>query len=319
MVDENKQYKFVIVSTRIRSGGAVVLHNMYQTLVDLGYDTRIFYANMYDYNHKLWFWFKMLLSAIKNIVFKAYFKITGQYDYNNMFCWGYHEHDNEPVRRKYLPFVDKETIVIYPEIYYGNMLHAKRAVRWLLSFTNHDNNIKSFGENDLIFTYREIFNDNILNPDCRKCYVSYFDLDFYKQTNYGDRNGNCYLIYKGRNRKDLPSEFDGIVVDDLSEQEKVRVFNECKYLICYDTQSAFVTLAALCGCIPIVVPEKGKGRTNYKGKDDNAYGVAFGFGEKEIEYAINTRNQLIEYCKSKNEESKNEVKKLAEECINYFN
>ena len=37
--------------------------------------------------------------------------------------------------RKWLPIVDKNTVVIYPEIFYGDFLNSKKVVRWLLYVT----------------------------------------------------------------------------------------------------------------------------------------------------------------------------------------
>jgi hypothetical protein len=59
-------------------------------------------------------------------------------------------------------------------------------------------------------------------------------LEKYSQYNYGKRIGKCYVLRKGKFRVRPEDVADGIVVDDLSEREKVRVFNRCKYCISYE-------------------------------------------------------------------------------------
>ena len=61
----------------------------------------------------------------------------------------------------------------------------------------------------------------------------------------------------------------------------------------YDMQTAYASIAALCGCIPISVLEPGKKKSDYIGKDDpEPFGRAFGDAPEEIEYAIRTREAL---------------------------
>lgn len=142
-------------------------------------------------------------------------------------------------------------------------------------------------------------------------------MDTYKRTNFGERHGKCYVLKKGNWRVNAEDIADGIVIDDLSKREKVRVFNECEYCISYDTQTAYSELASICGCISVVVPEEGKTREDYRSNEDISYGVAFGFSE-EVQYAISTRDKLIEYYKSINEEGKKQTQYFINECDKYY-
>ena len=100
-------------------------------------------------------------------------------------------------------------------------------------------------DRDLVICFRLEFNDWELNPDGKVVHCPFFNKELYKQTNFGERKGTCYVLHKGKNRSDLPEEFDGIIVDDLTETEKVKVFNQCERCISYDTQTAYSTIAAL--------------------------------------------------------------------------
>lgn len=170
----------------------------------------------------------------------------------------------------------------------------------------------------MFVAYREVFNDAELNRDCNLIYTPYFDLELYKRTNYGERLRKCYIIRKVSLRSDLPKEFDGIVIDNLPEKEKVEVFNNCEYCISYDTQIACSGIAEMCGCISVIVPEGQKNRENYISKENEGYGRAYDFSDKEIDYAVNTKDTVIDYYKSINESSQKSVESFIKFCKEYF-
>ena len=317
MVDK----KFVIVSPRQRSGGAIVLHTLCKYLTYKGYDTRIFYTGINEYRRKkkYQFWLKWIGYTIKDIIKICAVKIIGEEKLADKpkFC-GYINIPIKGCKRKYLPFVDKTTIVVYPEAIYGNFLKAKNVVRWFLYYNRFPNDENAYGRNDLFICYREIFNDAALNPDCNIVQMSYFDLDLYKRTNYGERKGVCYVIRKGKKRSDLPKKFDGIIIDNLPEHEKVRVFNESEYCISYDTHTAYSAIAALCGCISVIVPEPGKNRSDYRSSNETSYGVAFGFSNDELEYAKNTAGLLKQRYMNLNDKGKEDANHFIELCKEHF-
>lgn len=223
--------------------------------------------------------------------------------------WLFNGYINPPVKgykHKLLPFVDDDTIVVYPEIVHGNFLRAKNVVRWFLYFNKWQESDNAYGKNDLFFSYSEKFNDPKLNPLFRICTVSYFNWDLYKSTNFGERHGTCYIIRKGSKRPDLPKNFDGVIIDSLVEQEKVKYFNQCKYCVSYDIYTAYSSIAAMLGCISVVVPEPGKTRQDYG--QTQRYGVAFGFDEAEIEFAEATVEKLAENYRMNEQRNRENVK-----------
>jgi len=311
-----KKKKYVIVAIKDNCGGAIVLHALCKHLISMDIDAKIFYLNSWcrsDKSFPLVFIYSGLVS-IKDTLQKLYNKIRNIESTKqvSMKC-----------PRKYLPVIDKKnTIVVYPEIVSGNFLRAKNVVRWLL-FHNHNykregDKTIGYDKGDLFFCYRDIFNDETLNPECRKLTITHFDLDTYKRYNFGERKGKCYVIRKGIGRDDLPKTFDGPVIDDLPEKEKVKIFNECEYCISYDTQTAYSKIAALCGCISVVVPEEGKTRRDYRTPNDYDYGEAFGFDESEVEYAKSTAYKALEEYEKSNMAGFAEVKRFVEECEAFF-
>lgn len=305
--------KIIIASPRGLAGGIIVLHMLCKLLSEQGHDVKIFYFGEVDkdtYQRKVIFWYRQCKWIVKDTLKLMFSKVVVN---KEKLSPRYEKYWYTPVsgcKRKIFPFFNKKnTVVIYPEIVYGNFLRATKVVRWLLYHNRYQGDKNAFGKDDLIVCYREIFNDKELNPDNKILHVNYFDLNLYKQTNFGERVGNCYILRKGKNRSDLPNSFDGIIVDDLTEQQKVKVFNQCKYCYSYDMQTAYSDIAALCGCISIKVPESGCSATDYMKGNDSRYGIAYGDSADEIEYAIKTRQLLVDrfYDKSRDESNKNEV------------
>ena len=308
-------HRFVIVSPESNNGGVVVLHALCKCLSELGYDAKMFYVRDVEYRDKKNYWIRYIKYRYAKLlgVFFSQFR----YAYNT-YSKSFEDLPITGCKRKIIPWVSKSTIVVYPEVVYGNILNSKKTVRWFLFHNKYTKD--AFSEDDLFICYREIFNDWELNPEGKQVLLPYFDLELYKRTNYGSRKGKCFIIRKGRGRTDLPKIFDGPVIDDLPEKEKVNLFNSCEYCISYDTQTAYSQIASLCGCISIVIPEKGKTRNDYDLPKDNSgmkY-VAFGFDNNEIEKAISNVDSVRDWFEKINVDSYSQAKLFVEYCNEHF-
>ena len=312
---------FLFVTPRQNSGGAIVFHLLCKMLMDRGYNAKVFYIAEGTIKitsfwerilHQIRFFRHDVTKVIKAKLF-PHAKFLQQHRYK-----GYNYIPVKGCKRTYFPDIDDNTIVVYSEGIWGNMLRAKKIVRWFLYFNRYPGDEEAYEKDALYFSYREIFNDARLNPTCRKLRLSNFDNWLYRQTNFGARTGNCYILHKGGGRTDLPKAFDGPIIDYFSEPDIVRIFNEKKYCYCYDTQTFYATIAAVCGCIPIVVPEQGKTRADYTRGDDTVYGVAYGDSEEEITYALSTREKLKEKLDNFKKENEAAVDYFIAECQKYF-
>ncbi|MCR5582140.1 MAG: hypothetical protein K6F70_00775 [Eggerthellaceae bacterium] len=314
--------QFVIVSPRQSGGGAIVLHALAKYASELGYRARVFYPGerKYELGRKAFFWRQQIVFTITDVVRVALVKLFGEKPFlNNPLFKGYVNVSVRGVARKWLPRVTDDDVVVYSDNIVGNPLHATHVVRWLLyHYTYKDRPGVAYSESDVFYCYMQPFNDVDLNPQGRQLTTPYYDLELYKQTNFGERTGTCYVVRKGADRPDLPESFDGIVVDDLSEVEKVRVFNECKYCVSYDMQTAYSTLASICGCISVVVPEPGKTYDDYYAEDYKMYGVAFGFDPEQLAYSERTRSDALAYYTARNEESRAQAQAFVEDCKELF-
>ena len=321
-INMNLQKKIVIVSPRQGTGGAIVEHLLCKLLMERGYDAKIFYfeSSFTGKNtsaYKTWTQYLSYLRHDTNKLIKSRLFPNAEF----LRKGRYKGYNYEPVRgckRKYLPFVDDDTIVVYSEGIYGNPLKAKNVVRWFLYKNRYPGDYNAYGKNDLFFSFREFFNDEVVNPTCRLLRLVNFDFDLYRNYNKNRRKGTCYIIRKGAGRNDLPRAFDGIVIDNLSEREIVDTFNTCERCVSYDTQTFYATIAAYCGCVSIVVPEKGKSRVDYTGVGDKIFGVAYGESSAELEYAANTKALLIDKINGFKQLNEDAVDKFIIECDKYF-
>lgn len=312
-----KKYKFIIVSPRQIAGGSIVLHLLCKELEDLGYNSKVFYFGSISedaYRNKILFIKQYILFFFKDLA-KLFLARCFKIEYA-----GYTYQPVRNIKRKYTPIYNKSnTIVIYPEIIYGNFLKGKNVVRYLLYYSPFKNVLEAYNKNDLFVCYREIFNNPELNPNVNRLNLRNFDSELYRQYNFGKRKGSCYIVRKGKNRNDLPNTFDGVVVDMLPEKEKVAVFNTCEYCYCYDLQTFYSTIACVCGCKVIIVPEDGKTRKDYLTINEKAYGVAYGTTEAELKYANETRSLVLDRINNQLLKNKAEVENFCNLCEQYFN
>lgn len=292
--------KIIIVNSYFYYGGTLLLSELCRCLNQQGINARLLLLHSFPTSRDCLLSFskkKLFFTNVKLIIAIWLNHIFPSFNFNKKFFPEYFQAPHLKFCKIQInPFFSNNgTIVLYPEIVYGNPLNAKNVARWLLFYNRYPNDDKAYHKNDMFFCYREIFNDKLLNPTQRIIRINFFDKDLYKQTNFKQRTGNCFIIRKGRNRSDLPQTFDGIVVDSLSEEEKVKVFNQCEYCYCYDTQTFYSRIASVCGCKTVVVPEPGKKRQDYRSPNDEPlYGIAYGNSKEEIEWAETTRKKLID-------------------------
>lgn len=211
-----------------------------------------------------------------------------------------------------------DTIVIYPEIIVGNPLKAQRVVRWLLHKPGYNNGGKiDFGQKDLFFFYEKAFDDPRFNPfPDNLLHIVSQRKDTYHLTNTQKRKGSCYLLRKGNKRPLVHDTSGSILVDHLSHEEMAKVFNQCEICVIYDTYTMFSVYAAMCGCIPVIIPEEGVSIDEWQPVEENRYGMAYGFDG--IEYAKQTRDLLLAKLERQEEESNASVHRFVQKCQEYW-
>lgn len=221
---------------------------------------------------------------------------------NPTWLGGYHDNSITPIDFE-------NTIIIYPEVIGDNPLGAKYVVRWLLYDRGY-----VYLKNDWIYSYIATFKPNEENKDQLKGCLSaiFIERDIFKDEGRHMSGKYCYTIRKGQNKNLHPS--DAILIDGIRDNYKLsEIFNECEFFISYDDHTFLTSQAALCGCIPIVIPRNNISKKDWSfGSDVYNFGHAYGF--EEIEHAKNTRNEFLNKLKLFEDTSIEQTKKFIKDC-----
>jgi predicted O-linked N-acetylglucosamine transferase (SPINDLY family)/GT2 family glycosyltransferase len=228
--------------------------------------------------------------------------------------------------------IDDNTIVVYPEGVAGNPLKAKNVVRWILCGLGincpHDI-YKTWGKNDFVYHYGTFDSDNSVDE-----YNLLFPLTLSPQLkNQGNpRKGYCHLIHKAEKVHKTLSYIhpdDSLLLDtDLTRDTLIKVLNTKEYLISYDPYSYVPCMAALCGCISIVIPIEGVSKEKWikssptslvleRSGQFNLKGIAYGL--EEVESARETLGEVQSQHKAFMEYGENTVDIFINDMIDIVN
>lgn len=236
-----------------------------------------------------------------------------------VFCEQTHPKLNASSIYGILPITNiDEWVVIYPEIYHGNPLNAKHVVRWILNTPgkcgggNKDLFYKTLNSNDLIYKFSPFFEYNgQYNGILRTTFIDY---EIFYNKNMKRQYKECFLIKKGGIATQIHS--NGAI--NLAQYQHdwnaaSNILNQCERFICYDNECFWVTLAALCGCLPVVIPNNNITSNQWKEYFPfNKYGVAFGLEE---EYIAQQELSLVkQHCLDTQNEDLLSVQQLISDC-----
>ena len=226
------------------------------------------------------------------------------------------EHRNPNWSGKYFDsskeIIDFEnSIVIYPEVILDNPLNAKYVVRWLLYERGH-----IYPKTDILYSYISCFKPHIENQSQLKGCLSsiYIDRETFKDNNKHTKGKYCYTIRKGNNRQLIHHPSDAILIDGIRNNNTLsEIFNDCEFFISYDDHTFLTSQAALCGCIPIIIPREGVSKEEWSfGSDVYNYGHAYGY--EEIDHAINTRQEFLNKLKLFEDSTIEQTKIFIKDC-----
>jgi hypothetical protein len=210
------------------------------------------------------------------------------------------------------------TMVIYPEIIVGNPLNAMHITRWLLNTPGICGGDGIYSSNDLVYTYSDYYYSPVGKRIDGKLWIYDFKTNVFYNENR-ERSGECFIVKKGKNKELNNHRPDSICIEPFPGDDALReIFNTCEYFICYDDACFHTIQAALCGCIPIVIPREDMGFDEYMEKNEmNRCGIAYGFDS--IEHAKNTQHLLLDHINSIQRESANQLEKYIERCVEHMN
>lgn len=266
-----------------KAGGTVVQYLLAKTLEEYGQNVRIYSSSGIK---------------IRNSIFEKYYK--------NDFP------------------IDNNCVVIYCEGTQGNPLNAKYVVRWMLSKLGQNvpyDWVNTWNKNELVYYFNsedKIKNEpNKLGNIYKLLNVIYIN-PYLTNLNLKNRKGTCFTIRKAleTNGKKImnvhpPNSFE--VTRNHTQIDYIKIFNKYKYFISYDSLTFLSVIAALCGCISIVIKVDGLSKNDWLNTTAVAkyleisnekilFGIAY--GADDLENAINTIhlakeqwNRIVQYSK----------------------
>jgi hypothetical protein len=208
----------------------------------------------------------------------------------------------------------RSSIVVYPEIVTGNPLNAKSVLRWILR-TPSDDFWKKYSLSDgNIFYFREKFVEgNLLKVERRHLQAPYFPLQIIRSQNLPRKRKFCFIRHKNKTTPSIDLGDDAICLDGKSVGQIVKIFNDTEHFVSYDTETGYTRLAIFCGAIPIVVPDGNVTKNAWRPIERERLGIAYGFSEDEIRWAVQTRDLAISETIDRSEDAKVHVYRFATE------
>lgn len=204
-------------------------------------------------------------------------------------------------------FDRKHDVVIYPEVVSGNPLNANLVVRWILYFPGKLSRPPRFGSRDLFFHWTKEYMSALPSVSSTQLKLGLLLLPYYKNGAKVSRRNKqpLLLLRKGKKRGKLWLGANPLVIDGLEHAQIRELFYTHERMYSYDNYTAFLTYAAVCGCIPIVMPEEGVSIGEWLFDESDRYGMAY--GEQEIDFAVKTRDKLLENLDKEEVRISNEI------------
>jgi len=220
--------------------------------------------------------------------------------------------------------IDDNCVVIYCEGTKGNPLNSKNVVRWMLSKLGQNvpySNLDSWDKNELVYYFN--FEEKIANnPDKLGNLYKILNVLYINPMviNHNlKRSGTCFIIKKaiethGKKPKAIHSPDSFEITTKHTQLECIKIFNDHKFFISYDSITFLSVIAALCGCISIVKKVDGLSKQDWlnttavaeylKESGETLYGIAY--GADDLKNATNTIhlaeeqwNKIVQYSKKK--------------------
>lgn len=283
-------------------GGIIALHRLSQLLQESGYK-----CCLHPWSPQ--FSMSKPMFTIVQIVKYIYGSIVGR--------------RYETLKQNYIPIIDaidpESDVIVYPEIVIGNPLRARNVVRWVMYYPGKIMGKWGYGNDDLIFSYHDMFSRN-------HKYIHYggeLKIIFLQKSYYNSksakRSGTCYIKRKRKYRKIVHDLDNSKLIDGKAHEEIAEIFRNSEACISYDCYTMYSRYAAICGCLSIVVPEKGVSKLQWKPKEEDRWGIAYGFDEKEIKWALSTRHKVLPYLINHEEKCNAEsTSNFISMCVKYF-
>lgn len=217
----------------------------------------------------------------------------------------------------------KEWVLIATENDFRLQDFKFKTVRLIL-FTGK--NMEKYGSDELIFQYGKSFTVGTKYENALSIRPIVTNLSFWKDLECQRSETPLILLKKGVISKD-DKIIEGRLIDDVINMDDTReaidfellkLFNTHKTFITYDNNTFHSIQAALCGAISIVIPDGKLTEKEWRNSTKRKYGIAYGNNKEQIDFALNTIDNLKELIKSELNRSHEEISFLREKVLLSF-
>lgn len=211
-------------------------------------------------------------------------------------------------------------VTVYPEVTDGNPLDAKNVVRWLLHDLGFHTGRININRGDFIVPY-DLDIKKLLIPGCQvsSSFLRVLHIPFDKYNIVGEsskRSGTAYCMRKGKGKKIVHAEKNGILIDGKSHNEISEIFKRVERFYSYDTKTTYSRLAVLCGCESIVVPDDGVTLTEWC--SDPKFRIGIHYGEVGCKPSPEIINQLKVVLQNDEQYNIERARLVVSEILDYF-
>jgi hypothetical protein len=195
---------------------------------------------------------------------------------------------------------------------------SENIVRHLVNYQ-----VKRYPEEDKLYQLSKYF--NTLDEQRVDGYMPILNIDFNLFKNHNlPRSGRCYLIKGEEYIKGQPiyhinsdTNLDNYwVYDEHKMQYLAEMFNKHEIFFTYNTQTFISVLAALCGCISIILPHPNTSKEKIMEFPQNKYGISYGFND--IQHSIDTLPLVKENIESCLLDNKKHLKQFTIDCYDWL-
>jgi hypothetical protein len=195
---------------------------------------------------------------------------------------------------------------------------SKNIVRHLVNYQ-----VKPYPKENKLYTLSEYF-DTLPNQKVDG-YMPVLNIDFDVFKNHNlPRSGRCYLIKGEEYISDQPlyhnssdTNLDNYWAYNSGRMHYLaEMFNKHEVFFTYNTQTFISVLAALCGCISVILPHPNTSKEKLEKIPQNKYGVAYGF--EDIQHSIDTLPLVKENLESLLQDHKKHLKQFTSDCYTWL-
>lgn len=221
-----------------------------------------------------------LISDLRELGFEAY--------WTNDFRFAILESDiREPSH--WIPFYGAlhmvrfgKVVAVYPEVITGNPLGCPKVVRLICNFPGLLGGDTDYSPSEKVYLYSKFITAGYKGKVDGFLYKPMLDTSLFFRYNFGQRSKKLFYVGKGVFQDGYTdSSFFEITRTNPCREQLPKIFNESAEIIIFDNQTSLIQEAALCGCVPVVIPDNPLTAEAFLRYELGRTGVAIGVEDKQ--------------------------------------